>query len=366
MSMLPEDFMNMMTAPELPVEPFVPPQPIEYGELIPRPKPNYLDRLALAFQNLPQFQAESDFMGGVQGFARGFGAARGGDFQRRQMEVDLANKRLSESGRVLAQQRWQNYQASSQHLRSIREAQRAQAQAERDKRRDDLAAARLGLDADRLKELERHNLESEKARTGEGLIDPQEVQFWAEQVDAGTTDLTKVVGYNGRMRTQVVKYMAEHGMKATPPAVRAAAAEMKTARNIITEFGRMSKKVNRATDPAGGRATQAAQNWWAQVSQSGDPDIVNYPDTRKGLASYISRLSGQTGVLSQQDVVFAMSLIPDQYELYGPAQNKIERLNRFLEEKWDAYLTSYTQPGAGEKKVQKWGRDAQGKPVRLK
>lgn len=324
------------------------PPPVEFQ---PRPQPQFLDRLAMAFQNLPAIQPSNDLQGGILGALQGFGQARGGAFQQQQADVEAANKRISEGARLMAQQRWQKYQADSQYLRGVREQQRAQAQADRDAKRDELTARGIKVNEDRLTETERHNKEMEKLgltrATGDRAVDDTTIPSVAQAAASGQFNSMSEVpaGKNGAYRGAVVKYMADNGLSFTPKKVRDATADIEVGRGLIAEFKRMSEKVNRGSGV--GRFGAGLQNVAGQLTQAADPDIANYPDTRKGLSSYISRLSGQTGVLTDRDVAVATALIPSQWDSREAATNKLDRLSGFLESKFEAFKKAHTTPNLG-------------------
>lgn len=109
--------------------------------------PNYLDRLGLAFQNLPPMNPSAMTPGGalVAGLMQGFGAARGGSAQRQMAQVQQENARLAESARLMAQQRWRQQMLKNQELATKARNLQAQAQAQRDAARDRRSEDYLGL-----------------------------------------------------------------------------------------------------------------------------------------------------------------------------------------------------------------------------
>jgi hypothetical protein len=128
------------------------------GQQVPEPNltvsplhANFLDRLGLAFQQLPPVNtSQSGGASLLQGLMQGFGASRGGGFQREQAANTMENKRLSESARNMAQTRWRNYQMEAQRLKAKRDeavAQVANDRAARSEKRSerylDLAERRI-------------------------------------------------------------------------------------------------------------------------------------------------------------------------------------------------------------------------------
>lgn len=107
---------------------------------------NFLDRLGLAFQQLQPINTQySGAASGLQGLMQGFGAARGGEFQRAQAANTAENARLSESARHMAQTRWQNHQLAVQQIAAERRSAQEQVTNDRLARSEKRSQAYLDL-----------------------------------------------------------------------------------------------------------------------------------------------------------------------------------------------------------------------------
>jgi hypothetical protein len=150
------------------------------GQQVPEPNltvsplhANFLDRLGLAFQQLPPVNtSQSGGASLLQGLMQGFGASRGGGFQRQEQQNTAENARLSESARNMAQTRWRNYQMEAQRLKAKRDEAVAQVANDRAARNETRLTA-AGLRAEEAARRQERYLQLAEAKAGAPkTIDP--------------------------------------------------------------------------------------------------------------------------------------------------------------------------------------------------
>lgn len=253
---------------------------------------------------------------------------------------EKAQENLKLSRVSLIQQRKANLEAlQGAAERSAKAAQEAGDHEQEVKIRSQIESRNRALDQLNQEENRRQRMDIARMNA-ENKVGAQEndddIATIAESILSGQSDLT---AYPIRLRSRIVRYMADTGQKMTPKKVREAKAMLGPALGVLDEIEGLSSLVNTSKGVkrfgAGIGATIGA------ITQN-NPEAQALQNARRGFLASIARAAGEKGVLTEQDVSRAQALLPSLFDTREVAQNKIKRLRSFLSSIEERATQAYT------------------------
>lgn len=195
------------------------------------------------------------------------------------------------------------------------------------------------------------------------------VPQWADRIASGEATITNVPS---RIRDRVLEEMGDR--KIVGPKVREELANISKVSALFDRIAERAQKINKKYGP------EAVVEGWSQrlkAKMQSDPEVQLLRKDRETLKPMFARAIGHTGVLTELDVQSAIAAIPDVGESAVVTLGKIRDFRGNMDTVHRAIMgkvsTEYgTEPEAAPTTpavslpVVEWGKDASGRPVRLK
>jgi hypothetical protein len=177
------------------------------------------------------------------------------------------------------------------------------------------------------------------ARAQQGLMEEKRHQNELSQIQARGNQEARVAGIRSTTEPlhqvqlpdgRIVYMPRSQAVGAQPPppaALRTQADAMKSVGNAMTEIKKFSDTINTQAGPAA-RVSGALRTGMGAVGL--DPRAKVFRDTRAANAIRLSRALGEVGVLTNQDIQRAVSLIPDLGSTREEATLKFQQLEQLI------------------------------------
>lgn len=159
-------------------------------------------------------------------------------------------------------------------------------------------------------------------------------------VESIVTNQTDITNYPIKQRGAIVRRMAETNQKILPKKVRDSVKEISAGREALTKIKGLSEIVNSADWRT--RHLTGMKNTAGAISQK-NPDAALYESSRQGLLAALSRATGERGVLTNQDVERARTLLPTLFDSKAVAQRKTKQLEEYFDGLERRVALAYTE-----------------------
>ncbi len=172
----------------------------------------------------------------------------------------------------------------------------------------------------------------------------ESVENWRNMVATGQAQMSQIPL---NMRTAVVNSLAQNNDLVLPTKVRDTINSLSGAEGVLGEVGNLVAAVNTAESggPLGLRRQVHGLVSQGKGFAQSDVDDATYDSTIEGFLAKFSRMTGEVGVLTEQDVGRARRLLPKRNDIRPVATRKLQLMEQFVRGQKERTIRNFTTSG---------------------